>query len=78
MQVMLLNEFNKDTRFYSTWAIESEIREIAYSFANAYCIGIFACCREVKDEEEKHCGGFESREAASEAYKNKSNAPKSD
>jgi len=65
---MLLNEFNEDTRFYKTWEIESEIRDIACTYANSYSIGIFACCREVMVDS-LHSGGFESREAASEAFK---------
>ena len=50
-QVLLVNQFDKNERFYKWFAIEKEIRMIAKHFPhNTYQLGIFACCREIYKE----------------------------
>ena len=46
-QVVLINTFDKKTGFYRIWGIEAEIRKYAKDNANAYVIGLMACCREI-------------------------------
>ena len=57
-QILLLNEYSANLRFYKHWAIEEHIRNIAKNFENSYQIAFFACCREVKTQ--KHSGGFKN------------------
>ena len=49
------------------WGIEAQIRNLAKACANSYQIAFLACSREVLSAA-KHCGGFESKQAASAYY----------
>ena len=49
-QVLLTNEFDKKTQFYKLFKAENKLRHLAEEYANAYLIGIFACCRQVYQE----------------------------
>ena len=62
-QIMLLNEYSKNTGFYKLFGIEANIRDIAREFSNTYQVALFACGREVKTS--KHGGGFRTSKEAS-------------
>ena len=61
-QVILLNDYSKNTGFYKLAAVEIEIRNIAKKHENSYQICLCACCREVLIRD-KHSGGFSKAEA---------------
>ena len=46
-QVILINEFSKVKGFYRIFGAEENMRTAAQTFASAYIVGIFACCREI-------------------------------
>ena len=46
-QVLLINEFNEETRFYKWLDIESNIREIAAKYSNSYQLAFMDCSREI-------------------------------
>ena len=48
-QVIVVNEFDKPKGFYKLFAIEANIRIIAYYNQNSCQYAFFACCREVYD-----------------------------
>ena len=56
-QMVVLNQFDKSTRFYKMWGIEGIIRSITSMFKNTYVIAFFACCREIYDED-RHSGCY--------------------
>ena len=56
-QIVLINQYDKKTRFYKLWSIEADIRGMAKNNTNAYVIGLFACCREIFNNQ-KHCNLF--------------------
>ena len=56
-QVVLVNEFNKRTKYYQIFGVESMVRDKAKSNPNSYWIAIFACCREIHNTQ-KHSGLF--------------------
>ena len=49
-QVLLMNEFDKKTRFYKIFKAESKLRFLAETYPNSYMIGIFACSRQLYNE----------------------------
>ena len=54
-QILLVNEFSNNTKFYKVWPAEADIRKLASTYSNSYCIAFFACCREVYNAE-SHSG----------------------
>ena len=62
-QIVLLNEVNKMTNFYKHWSVETDIRNIARNFPNAYQVAFFSCGRELWSSN-KHIGCFKSEEEA--------------
>ena len=56
-QVLLVNDFDKNTAFYRMWGVENDIRTSAKNNHNSYQIALFACCREIHSTQ-KHSGLF--------------------
>ena len=56
-QVVVINEYDKETRFYRLWKIENMIRTFARMFPNSFHLAFFACCREIFNPE-YHRGGY--------------------
>ena len=46
-QVILVNEYSSAKGFYRFFGAEENMRTTSRTFANAYIVGIFACCREI-------------------------------
>ena len=61
-EILLLNEFDEDCKFYKFRHFEQTIRDRARTFTNSYQIAIFACCRQIFDEN-IHSGGISKKEA---------------
>ena len=51
-QVLLYNEFDRKTGFYTMFKAEEMIRNMAAEFDNSYLMGIFACCRQIFNAEQ--------------------------
>ena len=66
-QVVLMNEFNKTSRFYKMLGVEQNVRDMARDHPNSFHLVFFACCREIFDYR-KHCGGFPTKEEADKYY----------
>ena len=66
-QVVLRNEFSKNTGFYKMLGVEQNVRDMAKKYTNSLHLVFFACCREIYDNT-KHCGGFETKEEAVKYY----------
>ena len=49
-QVLLLNEFDKQSNWYKMLNVEAKIRVIAQMCPNSYQLAFFACCREIYDK----------------------------
>ena len=49
-QVVLLNEFDKQSNWYKMLNVEAKIRVIAQMNPNSYQLAFFACCREIYDK----------------------------
>ena len=69
-QVVLINEFDTNTRFYKFLGIENKVRFFANSYSNSYVMAFFACCREIWDPT-KHCNCFASIEEGQKFYAEK-------
>ena len=54
MQAVVVNEYNQRLRYYKLWYVENMIRKFARSHPNSFHLSIFACCREVF-ENNKDC-----------------------
>ena len=54
MQAVIVNEFNKRLGYYKLWYVENMIRGFARRHSNSFHLSIFACCREVF-ENNKDC-----------------------
>ena len=48
-QVILLNNYNHETRWYEMWLAEQNVRAFAETYTNTYHVALFACCREFYD-----------------------------
>ena len=62
-QVILINEFDSQNKFYKVAPAEIEIRNMAKLFRQTYHFCIFACCREIFIKD-RHTNGM-SREQVS-------------
>ena len=49
-QVLVLNEYDQKTSFYKLYMAEKKLRTLARVFTNSYLIGIFACCRQLYNQ----------------------------
>ena len=56
-QTVMVNDFNKRTRYYHLYGAEHELRLWATKHSNSYLIGIFACCREMYNKQ-RHSGCY--------------------
>ena len=54
-QVLLLNEFDKESKFYKFWPVEQHIRHIAKRHKNSYQIAFNSSCRQVFNKELGDC-----------------------
>lgn len=52
MQSVLVNEYMNRTKFYKMFRAEAIIRGYAGTYPNSYIIGIFACCRQLYNQNE--------------------------
>ena len=66
-QVVLMNQFNRPSRFYKWIGVEQNVRDMAKKYPNSFHLVFFACCREIYDNT-KHCGGFLTEEEAIKYY----------
>ena len=64
-QSVVVNEFDTKTKFLKLINIESYIREWASKYHNTYHVALFACCREIYDEQ-RHQGCVEGRKLEAE------------
>ena len=65
-QVLLTNELNKKTKFYSFIEVEKQLRSLCSMNNNVYIISLFACCRQIWDPS-KHCGMIRASEVFEES-----------
>ena len=56
-QVLLINQFDKNNKFYKMTPAEIEIRNFARLYRQTYHFCIFACCREIFMKE-RHTNGM--------------------
>lgn len=61
-QVLLINEFDDNTKFYKKFQLEKKLRTFAKMYPNTYNMAFCACCREIFNEE-RHFG-FKTKEEA--------------
>ena len=47
LQVIVVNEFDKQNCFYKLYQAEMWIRKLSDEFNNCYFVSLFACCREI-------------------------------
>lgn len=45
-QMILCNEYEKESKFYRLYPAESKLREATSVYENCYVISLFACCRQ--------------------------------
>ena len=50
-QAIVLNEFDPKKKFYKLFAAEKNIRTIADAYPNTYHVCIFACCRQLLEDD---------------------------
>ena len=63
-QSVVINAFDKKTRFYRLWPVENDIRNWTEKYSNAYVVSFFACCRELHSvTRHSGCYGGTSEEA---------------
>ena len=70
MQSIVINEFDRFTKFYRTYKVESAISALAAKNPNSYMITIFACCRQLHNE--KSMTGCINQQQKSEIEQNES------
>ena len=49
-QIVLLNEYDKPSKWYKMLHVEGKIRVLSSMFPNSYQLAFFACCREIYDK----------------------------
>ena len=69
MQSVLLNEYMKKDQFYRMFRAEAIIRMQASQYPNSYIIGIFACCRQLYNQ--NRMTGMISKEEAEKLLQEK-------
>ena len=63
-QSVVINAFDKNSRFYRLWPVENDIRNWTEDYSNAYIVSFFACCRELHNvNRHSGCYGGTSEEA---------------
>ena len=50
-QQILINEYDKKSGFYKLFMAEERLRAYARVYSNCYSVGVFACCRQLYDED---------------------------
>ena len=69
---MVLNEFEKNTEFYSLFPLEAHVRRITDNQNNSYLIVLVACCREnYNPKVHGSCVGANSKQEAEEIFAKK-------
>lgn len=49
-QIVLLNEYDFNNKFYKQWGVEAEIADISKFYPNTYQMAFFGCSREFKND----------------------------
>ena len=63
-QSVVINAFDKNSRFYRLWPVENDIRNWTEKYSNSYIVSFFACCRELHNvTRHSGCYGGTSDEA---------------
>ena len=47
---MVVNEYDKHSKFYKMYSAEAAIRSLAERNSNSYMVTVFACCRQIYKE----------------------------
>jgi hypothetical protein len=50
LQTVIVDQFDKKTRYFKLWQVEAMIRDLARIFVRSFHFVIFACCREVLEK----------------------------